>query len=69
MKPKESPAKKIQRLERELEDERVKNLSFNELIDIIDSEHGTNLIKKYLAYYPLLLTIEHLPSYFSAKTT
>ena len=48
-KPKESPAQKIKRLEKELEDERLKNLFFNEVIDILDAEHGTSLRKKYIA--------------------
>ncbi len=43
------PLKKIKRLERELEDERIRNLFLNEVVDILDSEHGTNLRKKYLA--------------------
>ncbi|WP_155395540.1 IS3 family transposase, partial [Vibrio owensii] len=47
-KPNESPAQKIKRLERELEDERIRNLFLNEVVDILDSEHGTNLRKKYL---------------------
>ena len=45
-KPNESPAQKIKRLERELEDERIRNLFLNEVVDILDSEHGTNLRKK-----------------------
>ena len=46
---KETPAQKIKRLERELEDERYRNLLLNEVVDILDSEHGMNLRKKYIA--------------------
>ena len=45
----ETPAQKIKRLEKELEDERLKNLILNEMIDISDSQYGTSLRKKYLA--------------------
>ena len=48
-KPKESPAQKIKRLEKELEDEKIKNLFLNRVVDILDAEHGTSLRKKYLA--------------------
>ena len=48
-KAKETPAQKIKRLERELEDERVRNLLLNEVVDILDSEHGMSLRKKYIA--------------------
>ena len=48
-KAKESPAQKIKRLERELEDERLRNLLLNEVVDIIDAEHGTGLRKKLIA--------------------
>ena len=48
-KPNESPAQKIKRLEKELEDERLKNLFLNEVVDILDAEHGTSLRKKYIA--------------------
>ncbi len=47
--PNESPAQKIKRLEKELEDERIKNLFLNEVVDILDAEHGTSLRKKYIA--------------------
>ena len=46
---KESPAQKIKRLERELEDERLRNLLLNEVVDIIDAEHGAGLRKKLIA--------------------
>jgi len=46
---KETPAQKIKRLERELEDERARNLLLNEMIDIADRQHGTAIRKKYLS--------------------
>ncbi|BCR04174.1 hypothetical protein DESUT3_36620 [Desulfuromonas versatilis] len=48
-KAKETPAQTIKRLERELEDERLRNLLLNEVVDILDAEHGAGLRKKYLA--------------------
>jgi transposase-like protein len=48
-KVKESPAKTIKRLERELKDERLRNLLLNEVIDIVDAEHGAGLRKKLIA--------------------
>ncbi len=48
-KSQETPAQKIKRLERELEDERIKNLLLNEVVDIIDAEHGAGLRKKLIA--------------------
>lgn len=48
-KAKESPAQKIKRLERELEDERARNLLLNEVVDILDAEHGAGLRKKLIA--------------------
>jgi len=45
---KETPAQKIKRLEKELEDERLKNLILNEMIDISDQQYGTSIRKKYL---------------------
>jgi len=48
-KSKESPAQKIKRLERELEDEYLRNLLLNEVVNILDAEHGTGLRKKYIA--------------------
>lgn len=47
-KPKESPVQKIKRLEKELEDEKIKNIFLNRVVDILDAEHGTSLRKKYL---------------------
>lgn len=48
-KAKETPAQIIKRLERELEEERVKNLLLNEVVDILDAEHGVGLRKKLIA--------------------
>ena len=46
---KETPAQTIKRLERELEDERLRNMLMNEVVDILDAEYGAGLRKKYLA--------------------
>lgn len=48
-KSKETPAQKIKRLERELEDEKLKNKILNTMIDISDSQYGTAIRKKYLS--------------------
>lgn len=48
-KAKETPAQKIKRLERQLEDERLRNLLLNEVVDILDAEHGAGLRKKLVA--------------------
>ncbi len=45
----ESPAQTIKRLEKELEDERLRNLLLNEVVDIIDAEYGAGLRKKLIA--------------------
>ena len=44
---KENPAQKIKRLERELEDEKLKNKILNTMIDISDSQYGTSIRKKF----------------------
>lgn len=44
---KETPAQKIKRLERELEDEKLKTLVLNTMIDISDSQYGTEIRKKF----------------------
>jgi transposase len=46
-KSEETPAQKIKRLERELEDERLKNLILNKMIDISDQQYGTAIRKKF----------------------
>ncbi len=48
-KAKETPAQTIKRLQRELEDERLRNLLLNEVVDILDAEHGAGLRKKLSA--------------------
>lgn len=48
----ETPEQKIKRLEKELEDERIRNLILNEMIDDIDRHHGTALRKKLLSGLP-----------------
>lgn len=45
----ETPAQKIKRLERELEDERLRNKVLNTMIDISDQQYGTAIRKKYLS--------------------
>lgn len=45
----ETPTQTIKRLERELEDERLKNLLLNEVVDVVDEQYGAGLRKKYLA--------------------
>ena len=48
-KAKETPAQKIKRLERELEDEQLRNRLLNEAVNILDAEYGAGLRKKYIA--------------------
>lgn len=48
-KAKESPAQTIKRLERALEDEHLRNLLLNEVVNIVDAEYGAGLRKKYIA--------------------
>lgn len=48
-KSRETPAQQIKRLERELEDQKLKNLILNKMIDISDSQYGTSIRKKYLS--------------------
>jgi len=45
----ESPAQRIKRLEREIEDLRLKNLVKDEMINIMDEEYGAGLRKKYIS--------------------
>lgn len=45
----ETPTQKIKRLERELEDLRLKNLIKDEMINIMDEEYGAGLRKKYIS--------------------
>ena len=43
---KEIPSQQIKRLEKELEDEKIKNMVLNEAIKISDTHHGTSIRKK-----------------------
>ena len=45
----ETPAQKLKRLERELEDERIRNKVLNRMVDICDKKYGMGLRKKYYA--------------------
>lgn len=45
---KETPAQKIKRLERELEDEKLRNKLLNTMIDVSDKQFGTAIRKKLL---------------------
>ena len=44
---KETPAQKIKRLEKELEEQRLKNEMLNYMIDLSDKQYGTSIRKKY----------------------
>ena len=46
-KRKETPAQKIKRLERALEDEKLKNEILKKMIEISDKQYGTSIRKKY----------------------
>ncbi|GAB2699906.1 hypothetical protein GCM10027170_33840 [Aliiglaciecola aliphaticivorans] len=48
-KSKETPAQTIKRLERELQDEKIRNQVLNGMVDIMDKEYGAGLRKKYLS--------------------
>ena len=45
-KAKETPAQKIKRLEKELQDEKLRNMLYSEIIRIADEEYGADLGKK-----------------------
>lgn len=49
---KETPEQKIKRLEKELEDERTRNLIMGEMINAVDRQYGASLRKKYLSRLP-----------------
>lgn len=51
MQSKETPAQKIKRLERELSDEKAKNLILNKMVDVFDDTYGANLRKKHLTTF------------------
>lgn len=42
-KAKETPAQQIKRLEKALEDECLRNVLLNEVVDILDTKHGAGL--------------------------
>lgn len=46
-KSKETPAQIIKRLQKELADEKLKNLVLNTMIDMSDNQYGTQIRKKY----------------------
>ena len=46
-KNKETPAQAIKRLEKELADEKLKNKVLNTMLDISDSQYGTQIRKKF----------------------
>lgn len=48
-KSKETPAQKIKRLEKELEEEKLRNLLLNTMIDVSDKQFGTTIRKKLLS--------------------
>ncbi|MCF2950503.1 IS3 family transposase, partial [Paraglaciecola aquimarina] len=50
-KSKETPAQQIKRLERELQDEKIRNQILNGMVDIMDKEYGAGLKKKVLIRY------------------
>jgi len=45
---KESPSERIKRLERELKNEKDKNLILSKMIDIAEQEYGASIRKKYV---------------------
>jgi transposase-like protein len=48
-KQKETPAQEIKRLKRELEDEKLKSMVLNKMIDTADNVYGISIRKKYLS--------------------
>lgn len=46
-KTKETPAQQVKRLERELSDEKLRNVILNKMIDISDKQYGTAIRKKF----------------------
>lgn len=48
----ETPEQKIKRLEKELEDERARNLILRGMVDDIDRQYGAGLRKKYFSRLP-----------------
>ena len=50
-KSKETPSQKIKRLEKELEDEKLRTLLLNTMIDVSDKQFGTSIRKKLLSQH------------------
>jgi transposase-like protein len=46
-KSKETPAQQIKRLEKELADEKMKNLILNKMVDVFDKDYDAGLRKKF----------------------
>lgn len=46
IKQNETPAQTIKRLEKELEEERLRSLLLNEMVDVMDEQYGTDIKKK-----------------------
>ena len=44
---KETPSQRIKRLEKELDDEKLRNKILNKMIDISDEQYGTSIRKKF----------------------
>lgn len=44
-----TPAEQIKKLEKQLKDEKLKNLILNTMIDVSDSQYGTAIRKKYVS--------------------
>jgi transposase-like protein len=45
---KETPGERIKRLERELKNEKDKNLTLTKMIDIVEQDYGVSIRKKYV---------------------
>ena len=45
----ETPGQKIKRLEKALEESRLKNIVYQGMVEILEQEHGIDLPKKYFA--------------------
>ena len=47
IKQNETPAQTIKRLEKELEEERLRSLLLNEMVDVMDEQYGTDIKKSF----------------------
>lgn len=61
-KSKETPVQKIKRLEKELADEKLKNLILNKMIDIADKQYGDFNQKKVFTQTTLVLQVHQTTS-------